>query len=166
MGAVGGHQRIEDLTQPGCGIIPPSRYIMSARATARSASCATIQRPSSRRDVQATAELEVAYRLFEGMGALGRLAQTREALYALGRRAPRTSPRRSTLTARQWQIAELASHGMTDAAIADSLGISRRTATTHMHNILRSLGLQSRLELGRWIVAHEADRAVALADMM
>ncbi|MCK9486765.1 MAG: LuxR C-terminal-related transcriptional regulator [Dehalococcoidia bacterium] len=36
---------------------------------------------------------------------------------------------------------------MTDAQIAVNLGISRRTATTHMHNILSKRGLRSRLEL-------------------
>ncbi|MCK9486436.1 MAG: LuxR C-terminal-related transcriptional regulator [Dehalococcoidia bacterium] len=36
---------------------------------------------------------------------------------------------------------------MTDAEIAVTLGIQRRTVTTHMHNILTKSGLRSRVEL-------------------
>lgn len=115
--------------------------------------------------VRATASTQEAYELFEGMGALRQLEGARETLLALGR-APKAFRRRSTLTARQWQIAELASQSLTDIEIAGALGISRRTVTTHMHNILQTLELQSRTELRAWITAHEGERALAFADLM
>ncbi len=115
---------------------------------------------------EARIQFEAAFRLFGQIGALEQLAAVRSELVGLGVRAKRTTQRRSALTARQWQIAELAARGLSDPQIAEALGISKRTASTHMHHILSALGLQSRVQLGTWTASHQQDRARALGDMM
>lgn len=52
------------------------------------------------------------------------------------------------LTRRERQIAELAARELTDAEIADELGLSPRTVGGHMGRILAKLGVRSRRELG------------------
>ncbi|WP_346135481.1 ATP-binding protein [Lentzea roselyniae] len=63
-------------------------------------------------------------------------------------RAKRTHP----LTAREHQVAELVSKGLTDKAIAARLGMAQRTAETHVQRILRKLGFNSRSQLAAWVV--------------
>jgi DNA-binding CsgD family transcriptional regulator/tetratricopeptide (TPR) repeat protein len=102
-------------------------------------------------EAEAAEHLMQAYRFYDAVGARHRLAVTRHALEALGappRRARRTT---SILTARQTEIAGYAATGETDAEIAERLSISRRTVTTHMHNILGRLDLDSRQQLGPWL---------------
>lgn len=79
-----------------------------------------------------------------------RAGTDRRPIQQLYRRAGRRAPRlrgEGALSEREQEVARLAAQGMTDAQIAVHLGISRRTATTHMHNILSKRGLRSRLEL-------------------
>jgi non-specific serine/threonine protein kinase len=52
------------------------------------------------------------------------------------------------LTRREHEIAELVADGLTNAAIAARLGIARRTADTHVSNVLRKLGAPSRTAVG------------------
>lgn len=106
---------------------------------------------------------EQAYSMHVRMGAVASAGIARRILASFGRRPPRTDDQRELLTPRQWEIAELANQGLTDAEIADALSISRRTVTTHMHNILRGAGLSSRLELRDWVRSHEAERSVSLS---
>ncbi|GAA4489930.1 helix-turn-helix transcriptional regulator [Microbacterium panaciterrae] len=54
----------------------------------------------------------------------------------------------TSLTRRERQIAELAARELTDAEIADELGLSPRTVGGHMGRILAKLGVRSRRELG------------------
>ena len=51
------------------------------------------------------------------------------------------------LTRREGEIADLVAEGLTNSSIADELVISRRTVDTHVHRILRKLGLNSREQL-------------------
>ncbi|MCI2266654.1 helix-turn-helix transcriptional regulator [Sediminivirga luteola] len=62
-------------------------------------------------------------------------------------RAPRREDLRTVLTAREYQVAELAAGGLSNAAIAERLSISRRTAETHLGHAYRKLGIASRQEL-------------------
>ncbi|MFO7565974.1 MAG: FHA domain-containing protein [Enhygromyxa sp.] len=56
------------------------------------------------------------------------------------------------LSARQLEVSRLVANGMTNAAIAEALGISPRTVTSHLDHIYGRLGIGSRAALTRWIV--------------
>jgi DNA-binding CsgD family transcriptional regulator len=57
----------------------------------------------------------------------------------------------SLLTRRELQIAELIHKGLSNREIADTLVISRRTAETHVENILTKLGFTSRTQVAAWM---------------
>jgi DNA-binding NarL/FixJ family response regulator len=65
------------------------------------------------------------------------------------------------LSPREREVVALLARGKSNKAIAIRLGISERTARTHVSNILRRLGLSSRTEAAVWAVEHglaESDR--------
>jgi DNA-binding CsgD family transcriptional regulator len=64
-------------------------------------------------------------------------------------RAPRKPG--GVLTERETEVAELASRGLTNREIAESLSISLLTAETHVRNILRKSGLRSRAQLASYV---------------
>jgi DNA-binding CsgD family transcriptional regulator len=57
----------------------------------------------------------------------------------------------TALTPRQLEIAQLIAEDLTNRQIADRLFLSERTVETHITNILNKLGLNSRVQLCRWI---------------
>jgi len=69
--------------------------------------------------------------------------------------APKPAPVKSApdtaLTPRQLEIARLIADDLTNRQIADRLFLSERTVETHITNILNKLGLNSRIQLSRWI---------------
>ncbi|MBL4689019.1 MAG: FHA domain-containing protein [Nannocystaceae bacterium] len=67
--------------------------------------------------------------------------------------------RTATLSARQLQLARLVATGMTSAEIADKLGISPRTVTSHLDHIYARLDIRSRSALTRWVL----ERGLGLA---
>lgn len=56
------------------------------------------------------------------------------------------------LTPREREVAALLAEGLTNAALAERLFISPRTAAVHVSNILAKLGLRSRTEVAAWAV--------------
>lgn len=56
------------------------------------------------------------------------------------------------LTGREIDVARLVARGMTNGQIADELFIARKTASTHVSNILTKLGMKSRTEIATWAV--------------
>jgi DNA-binding NarL/FixJ family response regulator len=54
------------------------------------------------------------------------------------------------LTSRELEVLRLLGEGAANKAIATSLGISERTARTHVSNILAKLGLSSRTQAALW----------------
>jgi DNA-binding CsgD family transcriptional regulator len=63
------------------------------------------------------------------------------------------------LTAREFAVARLISEGLTNAEIADSLGIAPKTASSHVEHILAKLGASRRAEIATW--ASNVDRSFA-----
>ena len=58
----------------------------------------------------------------------------------------------TTLTARQQQVLRLIAEGMTSVQVGEALGLSPRTVDRHIENIMKKLGVRSRLELVRFAV--------------
>ncbi|HEX6918479.1 MAG TPA: LuxR C-terminal-related transcriptional regulator [Phycicoccus sp.] len=65
---------------------------------------------------------------------------------------------RSTLTPREWQVAELVSQGLTNRAVAERLGMAPGTARIHVERILAKLGLTSRVQVATWVVTAGDER--------
>jgi DNA-binding CsgD family transcriptional regulator len=61
----------------------------------------------------------------------------------------------SSLTQREYEIAELVAGGLSNKAIAAELSISHTTAARHVANIMAKLGFNSRSQIAAWV----ADRA-------
>ena len=78
------------------------------------------------------------------------LADRADALLQMARgRAPDAEPWRP-LTAREYAVARLISEGLTNAEIADTLGIAPKTASSHVEHILAKLGASRRAEIATW----------------
>jgi DNA-binding NarL/FixJ family response regulator len=60
----------------------------------------------------------------------------------------------SDLTERERSVLALVARGLSNRAIADELGITERTARTHVSNILAKLGLASRTQAALYAVEH------------
>ncbi|MFF5208714.1 ATP-binding protein [Streptosporangium sp. NPDC000396] len=61
----------------------------------------------------------------------------------------------TTLTCREWEIAELVARGLSNKAIADELVISPATAARHVANILAKLGFSSRTQVATWVIGQD-----------
>ncbi len=62
------------------------------------------------------------------------------------------------LTAREIEVLGLLAAGMSNQQVASSLGISIRTVTVHVSNLLRKTGAASRTEAALWAVRHRLAR--------
>jgi DNA-binding CsgD family transcriptional regulator len=103
------------------------------------------------RRVDAREQLRTAHAMFESMGAGAFAERAARELLATGERV---SKRRSVgvgvpaqLTAREAQIAALASDGLSNPDIAAQLFMSRRTVEYHLHKIFTKLGIRTRNQL-------------------
>jgi predicted ATPase/DNA-binding CsgD family transcriptional regulator len=76
------------------------------------------------------------------------------ALTVVGRYRVAAAPP-SSLTQREYEIAELVASGLSNKAIAAELSISHTTAARHVANIMAKLGFNSRSQIAAWV----ADRA-------
>jgi DNA-binding CsgD family transcriptional regulator len=65
--------------------------------------------------------------------------------------APNRPGPRAALTRRQLDIARLVADDLSNKQIAARLFLSERTVETHVTNSLNRLGLNSRVQLGRWV---------------
>jgi DNA-binding CsgD family transcriptional regulator len=91
-----------------------------------------------------------AVKVFDRLGSVAAAARARTTLQALGApvpRATRTSSHPHGLTPREQEVLQLVARGLSDAAIAETLVISRRTAEHHVASILSKVGVRSRREL-------------------
>ena len=111
----------------------------------------------SGRRARAIETLRSGYLALERLGARPEAGRLRAEIQMLGAKAPRVRARSSAaLTPKQMEVAILAARGLTDREIARELGTTRRTTTTHMHAILKRLGLRSRLEIAEWLQRGDA----------
>jgi DNA-binding NarL/FixJ family response regulator len=67
------------------------------------------------------------------------------------------APRDPALTSREVDVLRLLGEGQSNKAIAATLGITERTARTHVSKILAKLGLSSRTQAALWSARHEDD---------
>lgn len=94
-------------------------------------------------------ELRRAHEVFAHLGAERELDATREQLRELGARPPTRSVTQGVagLTGRELEIVRLVAARRSNKEIGAALGISARTASTHLSNIFGKLGVDSRGEL-------------------
>ena len=94
-------------------------------------------------------ELRRAHEVFAHLGAARELDATREQIRALGARPPSRSLTQGVagLTGRELEIVRLVAARRSNKEIGAALGISARTASTHLSNIFAKLGVDSRGEL-------------------
>lgn len=84
---------------------------------------------------------------------LGRKAELHFGLWDTDK-LPEDVAAEANLTLREQQIARGVVDGLANAEIAERLGISPRTVTTHLTRIYARLGLGSRTALTRWALEH------------
>jgi DNA-binding CsgD family transcriptional regulator len=104
---------------------------------------------------EAHAELQRAFDVFCRIGA--KLAEeearekAREHGWKLKRPGTTTPGANVSLTPTEVKVARLVAEGRTNPQIGKLLGMSPRTASTHVTNIFTKLGLHSRVELAQWV---------------
>ena len=104
------------------------------------------------RQKRAAAEsLGEALEIFERLGALPWIEQTRHELDRVGLR--RAS---AELTATELRVAELAAGGLTNKEVAAKAFMSPKTVETNLARVYRKLGIRSRAELGARIESRHA----------
>jgi DNA-binding NarL/FixJ family response regulator len=64
----------------------------------------------------------------------------------------------ANLTARERDVLARVAQGLSNRGIAEALGITERTARTHVSNVLAKLGLASRTQAALFAVQHGLDR--------
>ncbi len=98
---------------------------------------------------EAVRELRRAHQVFLRSGAVAELRGTRSALRSLGVRLPpqSVSEGAGALTGREVDIARCVAEHLTNKEIGLRLDISARTVSTHLANIFRKVGVESRAEL-------------------
>ncbi|GII30824.1 ATP-binding protein [Planotetraspora mira] len=104
-----------------------------------------------------------AKRLARAMQQGGRLTLEEAVAEALGaepssEEAEATASAASPLTARELEIAELISQGLSNKEIAAALVVAQRTAEGHVEHILAKLGYTSRAQIAAWMTAQKAEQ--------
>jgi DNA-binding NarL/FixJ family response regulator len=108
----------------------------------------------------AAAEARLALAAFQRLGAARDADAASRLLRELGA-AGRAHPRREgPLTARETEVLSLLAEGLSNAAIAERLFISRRTAEHHVASILSKLGLRSRGEAAAYAIRAASETRV------
>jgi predicted ATPase/DNA-binding CsgD family transcriptional regulator len=93
---------------------------------------------------------EFAWKSGKARTVEGALAAAQNAVNAVDLEKPGTSPKpksRFDLTAREQEVVALVAAGMSDGEIAESLFISKKTASVHVANVKAKLGASTRVEI-------------------
>lgn len=101
-------------------------------------------------------ELRRAHDVFQRLGAARELDATRDQMRELGARPPARAATSGIggLTGREVEIVRLVAARRSNKEIGTALGISARTASTHLSNIFSKLGVASRGELADYAREH------------
>jgi pimeloyl-ACP methyl ester carboxylesterase/DNA-binding CsgD family transcriptional regulator len=67
-----------------------------------------------------------------------------------GEGGPGRGDTKGTLTARELQVADLIADGLTNATIAEALGVSVRTVDSHVEHLRTKLGVRARAQIAVW----------------
>lgn len=115
---------------------------------------------------RAASELELAAAAFHSCGAVRYRNAADQELRALGKRVQRRTARAArgavgveSLTAREREVALLVVDRMTNPQIAEDLFLSPKTVETHLRNIMRKLGVSSRVEVARAVERADGSEA-------
>jgi DNA-binding NarL/FixJ family response regulator len=107
-----------------------------------------------RRRVDARDALRSALETFEALGAASWAERARAELRATGETARRREPSTlDQLTQQELQVVRAVSQGATNREAAAQLFISPRTVDHHLRSVFRKLGIRSRAQLVRFVVA-------------
>ena len=114
----------------------------------------------NRRPVAAREPLNRALALFDGLGARPWAARTSAELAASGVKdqrftmAPTAAMRLKELSPQELQVARVAARGRNNIEVAAALFVSRKTVEAHLTRVYRKLGIRSRTELARILLAN------------
>jgi DNA-binding CsgD family transcriptional regulator len=110
-----------------------------------------------RRRADARAHLRAALELFQRLGAAPWAERAEAELRATGETARKRDPfAAAELTPQELQIAGLVADGLTNREIAAQLFLSPRTVDYHLRKVFTKLGIGSRTELVRHVLAQRA----------
>lgn len=76
--------------------------------------------------------------------------------------APAPAPDQITLTSSELRVARLVAEGLTNREVANRLYLSPHTVDSHLRHSFNKLGVSSRVELTRWILANDEHARSAL----
>jgi DNA-binding CsgD family transcriptional regulator len=96
------------------------------------------------------AAAEDARKRFEAIGAQLGVRRAQAVLRGLGVRLPRGEHGAGVLSPREIEVADLVADGLSNAAIARRLFLSRATVSSHVAHILTKLGYSSRAQIAAW----------------
>jgi DNA-binding CsgD family transcriptional regulator len=114
----------------------------------------------NRRPVAAREPLHEALILFESLGARPWVARARAELAASGVKDQRATDwfgrhnGLQELSPQELQVARIAGRGQNNAEVAAALFMSRKTVEAHLTRVYRKLGIRSRTELARILLAN------------
>jgi ATP/maltotriose-dependent transcriptional regulator MalT len=116
------------------------------------------------RSVNAREQLRTAHEMFVTIGMEAFAERARKELQASGEKVrKRTAETSEPLTAQEWQIARLASDGLSNPEIGARLFLSPRTVEWHLRKVFTKLGIRSRRELAKALAGSEPTLATAYA---
>jgi DNA-binding CsgD family transcriptional regulator len=116
----------------------------------------------ARQSAAAREPLRHALMIFRSLGAQPWITRTATELTAAGVREPASDPpqrvatRLDELTPQELQIARAVGRGLNNVETAAALFVSRKTVEAHLTRAYRKLGVRSRTELTRVLLAHDA----------
>ncbi len=142
---------------------PCQRWAMSDQIPferARTLLCSGEALRRNRRPVAAREPLNRALALFDGLGARPWAARASAELAASGVKdqrftmAPTAAMRLKELSPQELQVARIAARGQNNIEVAAALFVSRKTVEAHLTRVYRKLGIRSRTELARILLAN------------